>query len=225
MKSHLFRASSTLGVLVLLVVALGLSGTAQEPTTRQQQPVQQQERQIIDLPVQQLDAEALRISVPRECERIRPEVQIHDVADTFSPPGTPLLPSLSPTLTNYLVGKPIKGYDDPRVNRIFADSFKLRSCRVCYATLEVSVRHYQDIWPNDSITVGAAPFNSSPGVTFVSMGIWNPPTPNPKPLSFALSATALNNYLFATTAMPPFLDVVAQDDTDFDVAKLSVWYY
>lgn len=222
MKSNYLRASSILAVL-LVFVALGLTGTAQEPRTRLQQPAQQEERQLPELAVQQLDAEALRIAVPRQCHGITPVVQMHDVADSFAPTGSPV--ALSPALTSFLVGKPSKGYDDPGVNKYFGDSFKLRNCRVCYATLEVRVRHYNDVWTNDSITVGAAPFNTSPGVTLISTGIWNPPTPNPKTLSFALSTTALNNFLFSTTTVPSFLDVVAQDDTDFDYAKLSVWYY
>lgn len=227
MKSHLLRTSSILAVLTLFVV-FSFSSTAQEPRTRQQQPAQQEERQIIDLPVQQLDAELIpndpmRIAPPKPCHGITPVVQIHDVNDNFAPAGSPV--SLSPALTTFLAGKPIKGYDNPQVNKVFADSFRLRNCRVCYATLEVRVRASQDAWTNDTITVGAAPYNSAPGVKFISTGIWTPTTPNPKTLNFALPLTALNAYLSTTPTIPSFLDVVAQDDTDFDYAKLSVWYY
>ena len=224
MKSHLFRASSILGVFLLLV-AFSLSGTAQQPTARPQRPVQQQEPQIPELAVQELDSETLRIRVPRECERIRPDVQTHDIADNFNPPGNTV--TLSPDLHTFLTTHGItpKGYDDNHVNKAFADSFKLRNCRVCYARLEVRVKHYQDIWTNDGITLGAAPFNVLPGVTFVSSGIWAPTDPITKPLTFSLPTAALNSYLSSTTTIPSFLDVYAQDDTDFDFAKLSVWYY
>jgi hypothetical protein len=143
------------------------------------------------------------------------------VPDNFAPAGSPL--SLSPALTSFLSGKPTKGFDDTQVNKYFGDSFKLRNRKVCHATLEVRVRHYGDVWTNDSITVGAAPFTSSPGVKFIGTGIWNAQPTNPQTLLFAVPATALSSYLSSTTA--PFLDVVAQDDSDFDYAKLSVWYY
>jgi hypothetical protein len=222
MKSHIFLASSILAVLTLLF-ASGLSSTAQQITTRPEQSVQQLERSLPEFTVQELDSEALRIKLPPECERTRPDVQTHDVSDNFNPPGTPLMPVLSPALTSFLTSHNLspKGYDDNRVNKVFADSFKLRSCRVCYATLELRVRHYQDLWWNDKITVGAAPFNS-PGVVFTYANIWKSTDPNTKPLPFSLPTSSLNSYLFQNA---PWLDIVAQDDTDFDYARLSVWYY
>lgn len=231
MKSNLFRASSILAVLILLV-ALGLSSsTAQQPTTRQQQPAQQEEIQIRELAVQELDSETLRIAVPQVCKGIVPVVQTHDVADNFNPAGSPV--SLSPALTTFLSGKPVKGYDDKRINMVFADTFKLRSCRVCYATLEVRVRHQPGLWSptnssygNDSILAGAAPFTSL--LRFMGpAGIWSADLPNPKTLTLATTSADLNrlNTYLGTGPFPPFLDIVAQDDTDFDYAKLSVWYY
>lgn len=223
MKSYPTGASSILSVLVLLV-ASGLTGTAQQqPPRPRQEPTVQQERPIIELAApRELNREAIRIDVPRECRGIRPDVQTHDVADAFKPPGASA--TLSPSLAAYLSGKPVKGYDDNRVNMIFADSFKLRSCRVCYATLEVGVRHDQDIWTNDMLYVQGAPYTPS-GVSFIYAGIWNPVGTNPKPLTFALPTAALNNYLFSTSIIPGWLDVFAQDDTNFDYATLSVWYY
>jgi hypothetical protein len=224
MKNRLLRASTTLTVLALLV-ASGLPGAAQQLPSRQQQPAdREEERKIAVMPPQELRPEVVAVKVPQECERIRPEVQMHDGPDNFKPPGNPV--TLNPALTNWLNAHNFswKGYDDPRVNIFFADSFRLRSCRVCYATLEVGVRHYQDVWGNDGISIGAAPFDTSPGVRIVNAAVWNPATPNPKTLTFALSAAALNSLLM-TGPMPPWLDVAAQDDTDFDYAKLSVWYY
>ncbi len=224
MKTHLFRTSSILAVASLLL-SLGFSGIAQEPRPKQPEQGQQeqQEQQLPELAVQQLDAEMLRVAIPQSCKGLTPVIQTHDVLDNFAPAGS--AGTLSPALTNFLAGKPLKGYDDPQVNKYFGDSFRLKNCRVCYATLEVRVRHYGDVWPNDRITVGAAPFSSSPGMTLLSTGIWNPQTPNPKTLTFALPAATLSSYLATTSTLPSFLDIVAQDDTDFDSIKLSVWYY
>ncbi len=158
---------------------------------------------------------------------IRPEVQTHDGADNFKPPGTPL--TLSPALTSFLNGLNLtpKGYDDNHINKVFADTFRLRSCKVCFATLEVRIRHDQDIWTNDTLTVGNAPFNTSPGVNIFYTSLWSPPGTNPKSPTFVLPAAALNNYIGSLMggSAQPWLDVIAQDDTDFDYAKLSVWYY
>lgn len=196
-------------------------------TTAQQEkqlPTAQQEKQLIPelAAPRQLNPEALRPDVPRECRGIRPDVQMHDVADAFNPPGTPA--TLSPALAAYFSGKPLKGYDDKRVNIVFADSFKLRNCRICYATLELGVRHDQDLWTNDMLYVQGGPYSQT-GVSFIYTGIWAPTDPNSKTLSLALPTAALNNYLFSTSTIPTFLDVFAQDDTDFDFVKLSVWYY
>jgi len=213
MKSNLHRPSSILAVLILLGT-VSLSGSAQRPTTGQQEPVQQQEPQLRELAVQQLDAEALRIAVPRACKK-KPVIQTHNG-------GTGV--SLSPALASYLSGKPVKGYNNPAVNKFFGDSFQLDNCRVCYATIAVKVEHYSDVWTNDSLTVGVAPFSGS-GSVFVSGALWVPATPNPKTITWTLSPTLLTNYLMSGSAPPKFLDLVAQDDTNFHSATLSVWYY
>ncbi len=237
MKNQHSHASSILSML-LLIVALSTSGIAQEQRIRQQQqqlpdcpPLEQipdrREKPLISglAMARELNQENLRIALPRECRGIRPDVQTHDAADNFNPPGNPV--TLSPMLANYLSSLNLtpKGYDDDSYNKVFADSFKLRNCRVCYARLEVRVRHCGDLWNNDTITVGAAPFNSAPGLILSYGNIWTPPTPNPKTLSFTLSTAALNQYLSSTTTMPTFLDLITQDDSDVDQATLSVWYY
>jgi hypothetical protein len=236
MKNRFLCAFTTLAVLVLLV-ASDSQGIAQQQTARQlpARPQQegstvakpQQERPIIEVQAQPVSAEAERVSAPRGCGQTSPDVQVHDVADKFTPPGSPR--SLSPALTSFLAGRNLttKGYDDPRVNMVFADSFRLRSCRICYATLEVGVRYTQDYWINDTITAGVAPFNNAPGAIFMHSGLWNlngPNPQNPKIATFTLSTAAMNQYIM-TGPMPSFLDVIAQDDSDFDYAKLSVWYY
>ncbi|HEX8723613.1 MAG TPA: hypothetical protein VF736_23555 [Pyrinomonadaceae bacterium] len=230
MRSQIARASTTLAILALLV-ASGLHGAAQQqpvrrlPTEQQDRRVVtgQQERQIIEVPAEKINPDAASVAVPRECARIRPDVQTHDTADKFAPPGSPL--TLSPTLTSFLAGRNLtpKGYDDPRVNMVFADSFRLRSCRVCYATLEVGIRHDRDIWDNDTITAGIAPFNP-PGVLFMYSQLWNPAGANPKSSTFVLSTAAMNNHIM-NGSMPLYMDLITQDDSDHDYATLSVWYY
>jgi hypothetical protein len=218
MKSHFFRASSILGALLILV-ALSLAGIAQQPTTQQRQPL---EEQLPELRVQELDSETLRIRVPTECKK-RPVTYQHGV-------GTGV--TLSPALASFLTGKPHKGYNNAAVDTAFGDSFKLDSCRVCYATLEVQVRHQPGTWSanapnysNDSILAGAAPFPAN--MRFIGpASIWNSTLPNPKVLTLSTTPGGLNNlnsYLFGNT--PAWVDVVAQDDTSFDYAKLTVWYY
>lgn len=231
MKRQIFRASSVLAVLAGLV-AFSLSGSAQQPASRPQ-TIEQQEQQELQLPellVQQVDAEALKMSVPQACKGMVPVVQTHDVADNFTTPGNPV--ALSPALATYLSGKPVKGYDDNRNNMYFADSFKLRNCRVCYATLEVRVRHQPGNWAlnapnysNDSMLAGVAPFPGA--LRFIGpVSLWSAALPNPKTVTYATTAGGLSNlngYLFGNT--PAWMDLVAQDDTEFDYAKLSVWYY
>jgi hypothetical protein len=226
MKSHLFLASSILASLTLLFV-MGSSSTAQQTTTRPSQSTQ--ELQIPELEAEDVDAESLRIRIPRECPK-PPEVQMHDVADGFTSPGNPV--TLSPLLINFLSGKPIKGYDDSRIDRVFADSFKLRSCRVCYVTLEFRVRHYAGAWqlnapwwPNDTVLAGAAPFPTTPdNYRFIGpMNIWTPNSNSPLGIT-PTGLARLNQYL-ATGPISPVMDVVAQDDSDFDYVRLSVWYY
>jgi hypothetical protein len=218
--------------MLALLVATGSDGAArqQQPVRRlpveQQErrvPVEQQERQIIELPAEKINPDAARVDVPRECARLRPEVQTHDVADKFTPPGVPL--SLSPALASFLASRNLtpKGYDDPRVNMVFADSFRLRSCRVCYATIEIGLRRDRDMWENDTVTAGVAPFNA-PGVLFMYSQLWSPPGANPKSSTFVLSTAAMNNHVMSG-GVPSFLDLITQDDSDFDYATLSVWYY
>jgi len=209
MKSHVFRATSILAVFLLLV-AFSLSGIAQQPTTQQRQPLEQQEPQLPELRVQQLSSETLRIAVPRECAGITPDVQTHNA-------------SPSAALLAYIGTHARKGYNNPAVNTYFGDSFKLHNCRVCYATITAKVQHGGDVWTNDSLTVGVAPFGG-PATVFVSGLIW-PPNTNPTTLTWVVPAVPLTTYLMSGSLPPKYLDVFAQDDTDFHSATLSVWYY
>jgi hypothetical protein len=212
MKSHLFRASSILAVFALLA-AFGLSGSsAQQPTSRPK-TIEQQEPQLPELMIQQLNAETLPVAVPPECKGIKPIVQTHNSSTGVSP---------SAVLLSFMGTHARKGYNNPAVNTYFGDSFRLQNCRVCYATIEAKVQHYADIWNNDSLTVGVAPFGSSN--VFVSGNIW-PPNTNPTTLTRVVPAGLLTTYITTSSLPPKDLDVFAQDDTNFHSVTLSVWYY
>jgi hypothetical protein len=214
MKIYFSRLLSILSAFIVLA-SLASSGAAQQPTDRQQPTTQQQERQIPELATQEMSAEERRIRVPRECQGIKPVVETHS-----SNPVT-----LSTALTNYLTSHslPSKGYGDPRVNRFFADSFRLKSCRVCYATLELRVKHGGDIWQNDGVTGGVAPFSP---VKMFSSAVWpnSGGTLGPLP-PIASSIPLLNQYIFTVWPPLPSMDVVVQDDTQVDAVTLTVWYY
>src|SRR5919199_1812133 len=52
---------------------------------------------------------------------------------------------------------PAERADNPAVTPWFADSFRLRNCRVCYAVLQLRARHYGiDNFINDAVIAGLA---------------------------------------------------------------------
>ena len=218
MKMHYPSLRSIFAASALLV-ALASFSPAQEPAVEQEA----KEIRIPELAPRELSPEVLRIAIPRPCGSARPDVQMHG-----NPGGLALSPSLASFLSSHNITP--KGYDNPAINKVFADSFKLRSCRVCYATLEVRFKHgpgvfvpRQGNFSNDTITVGVNGF----ATRFVSGAqIWSATMPNPKTITYALVPTAtLNNYIFNAPAPAPFVDIVVQDDTEVDYCKLSVWYY
>lgn len=206
-----------------LLISLASFSVAQEPAVEQESKAQARELKIPELAPRALSPDTLRIAIPQPCGGSIPNIQIH---------GNPGGLTLSPSLVNFLSSHNIspKGYDNPTINKVFADSFKLRSCRVCYATLEVRFKHGPGVYSlgagnfsNDTITIGVTGFTTR----FVSGAqIWTATTPNPKTITYSLVPTAtLNNYIFNAPPPAPYLDIVVQDDTEVDYCKLSVWYY
>ena len=247
-RSLLPRASLLLAVLVL-PAASGFVGSARQAGDARQRPQQQQEEKLPpELASQQLDPEVFGGKFPKACEKLTPDVQTHDVNDNFAPPGSPGI--FNPALTAFAqsMGRPIRGYDDGGVDKFFYDSFKLRSCRVCYARLELVLKHDPDSgvvdngshnqetgktvmltgYHNDNITVGGAPFSPAPKKV-LSADIWPPlnttSSSNPKTMIVALPTNALNNYIMYGLTPPQSLDVVIQDDTYVDYITLKVWYF
>lgn len=192
----------------------------QEPVERLAAPAERAEQlEIQELSEQELAARPDLFKLPRACAGLKPVIDTHDVADNWQPPGTPV--SLSPELAAFVAGKPLKSYDDQSVNKWFADSFRLRNCRICHAVLQVRVRHYNiDTFGNDAIIAGLAPY-TNPNTVFLNVGLW----PGPQTKNYILPVNALNQYIVQDNPLPTFLDVRIQDDSDVDYARLFVWYY
>lgn len=240
MKSALARTISIFGTCALLAaLAFPWQARGQRPAEVRQRPdpdvrQQQQQEPVERLPDPAERAEPLEVQemseqelvarqdlfrVPRACVGLKPVVETHDAADNFSPPGNPV--TLSPELNAFVAGKATKGYDNPAVNTWFADSFRLRNCRVCYAVLQVRVRHYNlDTFSNDAVIAGLAPYNN-PNTNFVSVGLW----PGPQTKTYVLPTNTLNQYIMQDLPLPTYLDLRVQDDSDVDFARLLVWYY
>jgi hypothetical protein len=218
MKMHYHPLRSILAASALLV-SLASFSPAQQPAVEQEA----KEIRIPELAPRDLNPDVLRIAIPRPCSGARPDIQMHG-----NPGGLALSPSLASFLSSHNISP--KGYDNPAINKVFADSFKLRSCRVCYATLEVRFKHGPGAFTpgganfsNDNITVGVTGFTTR----FVSGSpIWTATLPIAKTVTYALVPTAtLNNYIFNAPPPAPFVDIVVQDDSEIDYCKLSVWYY
>jgi hypothetical protein len=236
MKNTLTHTLSTFAACAVLA-ALASAGPArgQRTSERAQRPVELQQTEPVErlpapaeraeqLEVQELSEKELAarpdlFKLPRECEGLKPVIDTHDVPDNWQPTGNPV--SLSPELQQYVSGWPLKGYDNPDVNKWFADSFRLRNCRICHAVLQVRVRHYNiDTFSNDAIIAGLAPYNT-PNKIFLNVALW----PGPQMKTYILPANALSQYVATDNPLPTFLDVRIQDDTDVDYARIVVWYY
>jgi hypothetical protein len=247
-RSLLARASLLLAALAL-TAASGFVGSARQAGGARQRPRQQQEEKLPpELAPQQLGPEVFGGKFPKACEKLEPDVQTHDVNDNFAAPGSAGIFNTALTAYATFINRPIRGYDEGGVDKFFYDSFKLRSCRVCYARLELVLKHDPDPGPvdngfpdnptgksigltdyhNDGITVGGAPFSPAP-MTVLSAAIWPPlnttSSSNPKTMTVALPTNALNNYITYGQTPPQSLDVVIQDDTYVDYITLKVWYF
>ena len=147
-------------------------------------------------------------------------------------------PSLSQRLKQLMTANNwnITGYNAGEADYIFADSFRLGNCRVCYAEMSVRFKSVNMVTTsgstagNDTFTILGPNANGSPALQYFK--IWQPPTPPPnadtgigitKTVTFQVPANLLNQYIFTTAPNTP-LDVVAQDDTAIQSIQLSVWY-
>jgi hypothetical protein len=239
MKSYLPHASI---LTVLILLAMPRFNGAARVHRAPQTPPQYIELQFLELPPQpELPQEVPPVKLPLDCQNITPDVQTHDEEDDFGrlKPESKYVPDPSSEMKKLIEEKhkknPLsyrpKGYDDPRIDMILADSFKLRNCRICYATLEYRVKQGRPSDPrNDTIKVGLAPFYLSRpyGKVFFMGTIWNGQwNKNAEVKTITLDAALkdLNIYLATDNPRPTYLDVLGEDDTDFDYITLRVWYY
>lgn len=127
----------------------------------------------------------------------------------------------SPELTAFFSGKPTRKFDEGGADKLFGQSFRLGNCKVCAVQLEAKIKDEGDIPPYDKIYVYgkniAAPdliwaTTISPSIT--SFSAYLPPS----------SIAKLNQHIF-TNAPGHWLNVVEQDDRNFDYLKVRVWYY
>jgi hypothetical protein len=133
--------------LLILLAVQGFNSTAR--VDRASQTQQKSAPRLL------LSQETQTVQVPENCRNITPDAQRHGDAGYVIDP--------SPTLTQYLtkqVGN-TKGYDEGKLDVNFVDSFKLKNCRVCYATLEYRIKHDGSEWRNDTFVAGVAPFTDS----------------------------------------------------------------
>jgi hypothetical protein len=105
-------------------------------------------------------------------------------------------------------------------------SFPLPPVRFCSAKLSYRMRRHPTLEgaQNDTITIGAAPFQSNFAPT--QQVLWAA-TPGATNLDIAIDLTAelLANVQRAYAGKPvAYLDILAGDDTDFDFFKLVLVY-
>ncbi|HEX7830381.1 MAG TPA: hypothetical protein VF787_12035 [Thermoanaerobaculia bacterium] len=155
--------------------------------------------------------------------------------DGFASPDDPT--HRSPGLSNFIVSRFPKDYDDMSINRHFGDSFKLDECmicnQICSATVEIEVQGTGGLDCNDSLFIGQAGGTPIYLQTIIPGGCdsvpatdvyeqWYAKTSSTSVQSISLDVKALqelvcdNNY--------PWLDVVVQDDHGVDSIKLIIKY-
>lgn len=118
--------------------------------------------------------------------------------------------SPSPALARFLSG----------LNGVFGDSFRLCSCEVCKAKLEIRVEKTAPR-ANDSIIVGIAPFGH--GQRIVDGRIWTNSSPEPpKTLTYLLDAASLKELLCHQKGPYFWLDVYIKAGTAVDWMRLTV---
>jgi len=229
MKSYLPHAS-ILTVLILLAMP-GFNSTARVHRAPQMPPQQAAPRLPGLTSPSKLSQEAPPVQVPENCRHITPDVQRHG--------GKGYVIEPSPTLAQYLknqMGK-TKGYGEEAIDKKVVDSFKLKNCRVCHATIEYRASHNGKGWEVDTFVAAIAPFTDGKKYFLTPpykchkgnlIGcIWDKSDKKSKTVTLKIEPSALaalNTYL-ATGPMPTYLDIRGDDDTAFDYVTLRVWYY
>jgi len=119
-------------------------------------------------------------------------------------------------------------YDDPGTNkRLFGDSFRLGSCRVCGARVYVRARREGELFDNDTLAFGVS--DAANGINYNPVTVapafspmW---TGQPSPFTFyrEIGGSVLNPEINAKNAA--MLDISSQDDTAIDWIRVYIWRY
>ncbi len=140
-------------------------------------------------------------------------------ADDYTAPVDPLAPR--PVLLTTPVGSTYTGFDDPTPNRFLAHTFRNLPCGIQTATLTVAMKALPDIPSNDTIalnrpTLWGSAISALPGAG----GTWNPG----QTLTITLDLSALpgGGNIIGNLNSLHFLDLLVQDDTMIDWAKLVI---
>lgn len=242
MKNYLSHASILMALILMALILFATpdSSGAAQVHTEVQTTAGLTAPQLLELKLSELSQEAPPppVKVPQNCQNITPDEQKHGGKGYVIEPS----PALEQHLKDNLVGK-TKGYGEVGPDRQVVDSFKLKNCRVCHATIEYQVSNKRLGWQSDTFVAAIAPFTD--GKKFFITPPLNPDKTNSSNIGYIWDESAesdkesktvtleiepsklaaLNTYL-ATGPMPPtYLDIRGEDDTTFDYVTLRVWYY
>ncbi len=137
--------------------------------------------------------------------------------DAFAAPVDPLTPR--PIFASFLSTYSTKPFDDATVNRVIGTSFQNLPCGIVGGVLEIKLRAENDLPFNDSISLQClgstfawgSPISALPGAG----GTWNP---GQNQTFFISLPAAVISQMNASGA----LDVMLQDDTTVDYARLTI---
>ena len=237
MKNFLTHASIVMALIFMALILLATpdSSFAAQVHTEVQTTTGPTAPQLLELKLPELSQEAPPVKVPQNCQNITPDVQKHG--------GKGYVIEPSPALAQHLqkLAEKTKSYGEVGVDRQVVDSFKLKNCRVCHATIEYQVSQKGLGWESDTFVAAIAPFTDGHKYFITPPNkcnanskrigcIWDKSAESDKEsktvtLEIEPSLlTALNTYL-ATGSMPTYLDIRGEDDTTFDYITLRVWYY
>lgn len=160
----------------------------------------------------------------------KPPVEyVGGILDSFGGGADPV--ALSPQLTTFLSGKPVRKFDEGGPNKLFGYSFRPReNCKICAVQLEVKMKAEGDSYTNDKIYLYGKDINgNSLGGGAANNLIWavtaGDAGTTTKTYNLPASSIASLNYLVFNNAPGHWINFVAQDDHSFDYVKLRIWYY
>lgn len=225
------RRLAALALSILLVGVIGyftFNAEAANPDPGGQQgqagrgTAVQQERPSVQQPTENLPE--LRVGQTFEPGQVpkcpnQPVEYLGGVVDNFGGGPDPYV--WSPQLATFLSGKPVRKFDEGGANKLLGQSFRIGSCKVCAVQLEAKIKNEGDISPYDKIYIYGKDIIGTDLIwsATIPLGTTNFSAYLPLP-----SITKLNQHIF-TNAPGHWLNVIEQDDYQFDYVKVRVWYY